>query len=758
MQKGIKFVPTPRTIDRGDLKSATDGLARRLRLNFFFHGRNSATRDPNFRIKSTWMPPSNNPFLECELKTLDSAIKNIPDALPKSNLPKNERIALKNLAKNKDIIIKPADKGAAIVVMDKKDYISETERQLNHPIHYKTLDQPVFPQAITKINEIFRELKDLKFIDKGQFDFLACPSDPTPRRMYLLPKIHKEKNKWPPPGRLPPGRPIISDCGSESCASAEYIDHFLAPLATRHPSFLKDTTHFLDEIKKTKIHPDALIATIDVDSLYTNIDNVTGIQSVAKAFDRYPDPKRPDKQILDLLKINLEYNDFEFNGKWYLQTWGTAMGKKFAPNYANLFLADWEREVLEKAPLKPKFYRRFLDDIFMIWEHSEESFHEFVNLLNTHHPSITVKAELDKQSINFLDTTVFKGNRFNSDGILDTKVYFKPTDTLELLHKNSYHPPHTFSGIIKSQILRYQRICNNQRDIDDACRRLFYALKPRGYSDRFLRTIKNKVLGSDQTLMLGCSNRCNGPKCKLCKNNIVVQSATLPGGPGNLNTEFKLSTQQDCNSPNGIYGIQCEKCHKIYIGETGMSFRDRINVHLSNVRLNKPTPVGIHFNGSECHIEHLKVYFLETLPVSSDKDVDKVKRLDLERKWQIKVRSMTPTGMNTVPSPANNGVIPFVIPFSETAKKAASLAKGTFNKIKIKHPNIVFQPCVTAYKRGKNLRDLLVRSRLGKASYNMPGNPRNNGSTEYTQGPTSDGEDPGSLSLLIELMDETNTE
>ena len=99
--------------------------------------------------------------------------------------------------------------------------------------------------------------------------------------------------------------------------------------------------------------------------------------------------------------------------------------------------------------------------------------------------------------------------------------------------------------------------------------------------------------------MSGCSNRCNGPKCKLCKNSIVIQSATLPGGPGNSNTECKLSTQQDCNSPNGIYGIRCEKCHKIYIGETGMSFRDRINVHLSNVRLNKPTPVGIDLTGEE---------------------------------------------------------------------------------------------------------------------------------------------------------------
>ena len=108
----------------------------------------------------------------------------------------------------------------------------------------------------------------------------------------------------------------------------------------------------------------------------------------------------------------------------------------------------------------------------MIWEHSEESFLKFVNLLNSHHPSITVKVEMDKQSINFLDKTVFKGNRFTSDGMLDTKVYFKPTDTLELLYKNSYHPPHTFSRIIKSQ-MSYQRICNNQRDVEDAYRLLF---------------------------------------------------------------------------------------------------------------------------------------------------------------------------------------------------------------------------------------------------------------------------------------------
>ena len=51
---------------------------------------------------------------------------------------------------------------------------------------------------------------------------------------------------------------------------------------------------------------------------------------------------RPNKEIMDLLKLSLEKNDFIFNDDWYLQISGTAMGKKFALNYANIFMATWE--------------------------------------------------------------------------------------------------------------------------------------------------------------------------------------------------------------------------------------------------------------------------------------------------------------------------------------------------------------------------------------------------------------------------------
>ena len=158
-------------------------------------------------------------------------------------------------------------------------------------------------------------------------------------------------------------------------------------------------------------------------------------------------------------------------------------------------MAEWEEKALEKCVLKPSVYWRFLDDIFMIWEHSKEKLYKFVEVLNTHHPSITVNAELSAESMHFLDTVVNKGNIFKETGTLDTKVFLKPTDTLELLHKKSHHPNHTFKGLIRSQILGYFRICNNKQDVMIACRKLFAALV-RGEVTRnvFLQKIKDKTL------------------------------------------------------------------------------------------------------------------------------------------------------------------------------------------------------------------------------------------------------------------------
>ncbi len=66
----------------------------------------------------------------------------------------------------------------------------------------------------------------------------------------------------------------------------------------------------------TTVPTDSLLITIDIDSLYTNIETTEGMKAVKDCMLRFPYPKRPDKYILKLLEINLTKNDFEFDSNF----------------------------------------------------------------------------------------------------------------------------------------------------------------------------------------------------------------------------------------------------------------------------------------------------------------------------------------------------------------------------------------------------------------------------------------------------------
>lgn len=157
---------------------------------------------------------------------------------------------------------------------------------------------------------------------------------------------------------------------------------------------------------------------MDVDSLYTNIDIPEGLH-IKQTFQQFPDPNRPDHEVLQLLEINLTRNDFQFNGDYFLQVKGTAMGKKFALAYADIFMAHWETSVLQKCTKKPLHYFRYLNDIWGVWPHSEGDIEIFLNILNNHNSSITLKATKNTNSVNFLDTTTYKGLLFYTTNRLD---------------------------------------------------------------------------------------------------------------------------------------------------------------------------------------------------------------------------------------------------------------------------------------------------------------------------------------------------
>ena len=67
-----------------------------------------------------------------------------------------------------------------------------------------------------------------------------------------------------------------------------------------------------------------------------------------------------------MLSLILNENSFQFNGKNYLQTHGTAMGNKMAVSFANIFMAKIETTLIQESETKPKERRRYTDDIFSL--------------------------------------------------------------------------------------------------------------------------------------------------------------------------------------------------------------------------------------------------------------------------------------------------------------------------------------------------------------------------------------------------------
>jgi hypothetical protein len=277
----------------------------------------------------------------------------------------------------------------------------------------------------------------------------ASTKNSRPGRVYCLPKLHKSGV---------PGRPVCSCSGTLCENTSIIIDWFLKPLLPSIPSYLRDSYDFLDRLRSFGPLPvDSFLVTLDVVALYPSIPHQDGLAALRSFLsDSRFDSKFVDA-IVELSKFVLEHNFFEFDGQFYLQTKGTAIGTTMAVVYAVIFMHVFETAALAGAPFSPLVWLRFIDDVFMIWPHSEESLSVFVTYLNSINSSIQFTYRCSRSSIDFLDILVSK----DSDGLVSTDLFIKETDTHQFLHNNSCHPGHIKRSLAFSQTLRYRRICSS---------------------------------------------------------------------------------------------------------------------------------------------------------------------------------------------------------------------------------------------------------------------------------------------------------
>ena len=151
LSKGLNFVPISKKLDEFSVKQDLENFLRRVQLKVFFHDKedDSNTSDKDIcetlqAQKSKWTPP------EGQFASLDFFINKCRHDINKlsfnrntkfSNLSSEERATLENLSKRKDIIVKAADKGGALVVWRADLYQKEALRQLSDTSFYAKVEK-----------------------------------------------------------------------------------------------------------------------------------------------------------------------------------------------------------------------------------------------------------------------------------------------------------------------------------------------------------------------------------------------------------------------------------------------------------------------------------------------------------------------------------------------------------------------------------------------------------------------------------------
>ena len=483
LKRGLKFCPTPGPPNPGEMREDMDRVHKRLRQIAYFEnpefadtsfdnsqvnipdpievGDNLTSVSPfkhrKFKLPSTGKGPPGPQNLEAMIANNEYSFDNRPTFQLKatSNLTQGEMNAMAELKSNPNIILRIADKGAAVVLMNRLDYLKEGYRQLGDTKFYQKLDHNPTQQYMRDVNNQIEDMYQNGEIDETVKDYLLVTTFRTPE-FYTIPKIHKNPIK---------GRPIISGNGSPTEKISQFVDHFLNPYTTKLRSYVKDTTHFLQILKdKGVLPPNTLLATLDVSSLYTNINNQDGLDAAKNTLARHRPGthlKPSNSSLLKLLELVLTRTNFQFNGQNYKQISGIFMGTKTAPSYAINTMGAFESKFVYTYHKKCLVYLRYIDDIFIMWTHTREELLEFIEFLNTRTEHFKFTSEISDKEVTFLDTKVC----IQDDHIV-TDLYCKPTDSHNYLVYDSSHPQRCKDSIPFSQFLRIRRICTKLDDYD----------------------------------------------------------------------------------------------------------------------------------------------------------------------------------------------------------------------------------------------------------------------------------------------------
>ena len=230
-----------------------------------------------------------------------------------------------------------------MVVMDRQDYINKANQLLNQNT-YKVISKDPTNTIKNKLINILKNIKTKSGLGTNTYKSMY-PTGCVPPKFYGLPKIHKPDT---------PLRPIVSSCGSVTYGVAKELAKILKLLVGNSPHHINSTQDFVEQARQFKLEPGECLSSYDVSALFTSVPIDPALNIIKDLLDK--DNTLKERTVMEvgniilLLEFCLKNTYFSFQGQFYEQVEGAAMGSPVSPIVANLYMDYLEQKALSTAP------------------------------------------------------------------------------------------------------------------------------------------------------------------------------------------------------------------------------------------------------------------------------------------------------------------------------------------------------------------------------------------------------------------------
>ena len=453
----------------------------------------------------------------------------IPTRHRKPNLSKGERAVLVRL-REMDIGYNVADKNYGAVVYSRDLFIEQCRLHLEDGkgTYYKIVgrsDEDILEDVVFRLRMIL-----MPFKEKGEAwasTALSILNDSERLavngklcKFYIIWKLHKAASSS---GLR--SRPIASATSFVTMPASHFLDRQLKKAVWSHPYVLKDSRELVRILQGLEFAPGdrVMLTAADVNSLYPSIQLDRGMRAMQWFLDNHTDFNSTLKDLcLKLAEFVLTSNYVkceELGPDPYLQVVGTAMGTSFSVVYAVIFMIHLETPIIhdERFSRYVLLYKRFIDDLFLIWTGPADVLCEFRRAFGSADPRISLEwAGYNSQQeavtpecvtaerharVNFMDLDLAL-KRERTRTLVSFRPYRKPGNAYAYIPFTSFHGRHTFRGWVLAELLRLLTHCSSEGAWMEEARFFYNHLRARGYPGYFLEQVFNEVAWSRRAVAM----------------------------------------------------------------------------------------------------------------------------------------------------------------------------------------------------------------------------------------------------------------